>query len=88
MRENAGSGRDGGWGERESMHVRHREGQRERGEEGEVRVCVEVLSNILGWPGGNSSKHFPCTLRDTNLSHWLNQHKLIVVCRHLRQIAD
>ena len=48
VRESAGSGRDGGWGERE--YVRQREGQRERERErrgeGEVRVCgcVGVLA--------------------------------------------
>ena len=25
---------------------------------------------------------------ETILSHWLNQHKLVVLCRHLRPIAD
>ena len=42
MRENAGSRRDGGWGERVCLHVKQREGQRERGEEGEGCVCVCV----------------------------------------------
>ena len=36
MRENAGMV----GGERVCLHVRQREGQRERGEEGELHVCV------------------------------------------------
>ena len=44
VRESAGSGRDGGWGER--MYACETEGQRERGE-GEVRVCVCVVCVLV-----------------------------------------
>ena len=40
------------------------------------------LSNILEWPG-RKFVH-TCTLRDTILSNWLNQQKIVVV----RPIAD
>ena len=48
VRENAGSGRDGGWvgRERVCLHVRQREGQRERGEEEEVHVWVCVRACV------------------------------------------
>ena len=50
-------------------------------------IMSSILSNILGWPGGNSSKQV-CLIQDTMLSHWLDQHKLFVVCRHLWPVAD
>ena len=34
-------------GERVCLHVRQREGQRERGEEGEVRVCVRTRACVF-----------------------------------------
>ena len=42
MRENAGSGRDGEWGERESMSACETKRGAQGGGEGEVRVCVCV----------------------------------------------
>ena len=54
-------------------------------------MMSSVLSNSLGWPEGNSSKQvrfIHMHASNTIPSHWLNQHKLAVVCRHLRPIAD
>ena len=44
-------------------------------------MMPSVLSNILGWPGGNSSKRVRLIhMHASILSHWHNQHKLSVVC--------
>ena len=50
-------------------------------------MVSSVLSNILGWPGGNSSKqvrliHMHASRHDS-VTLAQNQHKLVVICRHL-----
>ena len=49
--------------------------------------CISDVS----WHGGtcpNRCVWFTCILWCTILSHWLNQHKLVVVWRHFRPVAD